>query len=97
MKKPEVIGYKVSKLMKKIKNSLLNNSIDGIKKITLTLPIICSLEKEILLWVNVLMITELVPETCLVVWELLPPEDLCLNKMPLKFSNLLILSKLDNP
>jgi len=49
MRKPEVIGYKVSKLMKKIKNSLLNNSIDGIKKITLTLPIICSLEKEILL------------------------------------------------
>lgn len=96
IKKPEVIGFKDSKLTKKIKNSLSNNSIDGIKKITLTSPIICSLEKVILLWVNVLMNTELVPETCLVVWLLLPPEDLCLFKMLLKFSDLLISLKLDN-
>jgi hypothetical protein len=44
----------------------------------------------------VLMNTELVPETCLVVWLLLPPEDLCLFKMLLKFSDLLISLKLDN-
>jgi hypothetical protein len=45
IKKPEVTGSKDSILKKKMSWLLLNNSIDGIKKIILILPIICSLEK----------------------------------------------------
>lgn len=73
-------GSKDLLLNPKTKNSLLNNSIDGTKKIISILLIISSLERVILHSRLALMKMELVPKTCPVLWWLLPPE----NFWPLK-------------
>jgi len=93
-------GCKDSLSMKKLKISYhfwLNNSIDGLKKITSISPITCSWEKPISLWENVLMKLEWELETFLAPLPLLPPEDYWLNKIVMKFSLLFTLFKADNP